>query len=49
MVGNSPREVGIVIKEGESIEGALRRFKRDCANAGILSEIKKENTSKNPA
>jgi small subunit ribosomal protein S21 len=41
--------VGIVIKEGESIEGALRRFKRDCANAGILSEIKKREHYEKPS
>ncbi|WP_030001141.1 30S ribosomal protein S21, partial [Leptospira interrogans] len=31
--------VGIIVKDGESIESALKRFKRDCANAGIMSEI----------
>jgi small subunit ribosomal protein S21 len=41
--------VGIVIKDGESIEGALRRFKRDCANAGILSEIKKREHYEKPS
>jgi small subunit ribosomal protein S21 len=41
--------VGIIIKEGESIEGALRRFKRDCANAGILSEIKKREHFEKPS
>jgi len=41
--------VGIIIKEGESIEGALRRFKRDCANAGILSEIKKREHYEKPS
>ena len=41
--------VGIIIKEGESIEGALRRFKRDCANAGILSEIKKREHCEKPS
>lgn len=41
--------VGIVIKEGESIEAALRRFKRDCANAGILSEIKKREHFEKPS
>ena len=41
--------VGIIIKEGESIEDALRRFKRDCANAGILSEIKKREHYEKPS
>lgn len=41
--------VGIILKDGESIEGALRRFKRDCANAGILSEIKKREHYEKPS
>lgn len=41
--------VGIIIKEGESIEAALRRFKRDCANAGIMSEIKRREYFEKPS
>jgi small subunit ribosomal protein S21 len=41
--------VGIVVKDGEPIESALRRFKRDCANAGILSEIKKREYYEKPS
>ena len=40
---------GITLKEGESIEGALRRFKRDCANAGIMSEIKRREHYEKPS
>ena len=40
---------GIVLKDGESIEGALRRFKRDCANAGIMSEIKRREHYEKPS
>ncbi len=29
------------IKDGESFEGAFRRFKKSCEKAGILSEVKK--------
>jgi len=29
------------IREGESIEEALRRFKRECEKEGILQEIRK--------
>lgn len=32
---------GIILKEGESFEGALRRFKKQCEKAGILTELKK--------
>lgn len=41
--------VGVEIKEGETIENALRRFKRDCANAGIMSEIKRREYFEKPS
>ncbi len=31
----------IRIKENESLDNALRRFKRHCARAGVLTEIRK--------
>ena len=31
----------IRVKENESLEQALRRFKRKCARAGVLSEVRK--------
>lgn len=41
--------VGVIVKEGESIESALKRFKRDCANAGIMSEIKRREFYEKPS
>lgn len=36
------------IREGESFESALRRFKKSCEKAGILSDVKKrEHFEKN--
>ncbi|MDO8494849.1 MAG: 30S ribosomal protein S21 [Deltaproteobacteria bacterium] len=32
---------GISLKEGESFESALRRFKKSCERAGIMTEVKK--------
>ena len=29
------------VKKGESLESALRRFKRTCAQAGTLSDLRK--------
>lgn len=29
------------IKENESLDNALRRFKRQCARSGVMNEIKK--------
>jgi small subunit ribosomal protein S21 len=36
------------IKEGESIEIALRRFKRACEKAGILTEIRRREFFEKP-
>ena len=35
--------------DNEAIEGALRRFKRKCEKAGILSEIKKRQHFEKPS
>lgn len=39
----------VVVKEGESVESALRRFKRKCEKAGILSELKKRQHYEKPS
>ena len=31
----------VYVKDEESFENALRRFKRKCAKAGVLTELKK--------
>ncbi len=41
--------VGVIVKEGESIESALKRFKRECVNAGIQSEIKRREFYEKPS
>jgi small subunit ribosomal protein S21 len=40
---------GISIREGESLEGALRRFKKQCEKAGILAEIRKREHYEKPS
>lgn len=37
------------IRDGESFEQALRRFKKQCEKAGILSEIKKREHFEKPS
>lgn len=37
------------VKEGESFEAALRRFKKSCEKAGILSEVKKREHFEKPS
>ncbi|MEJ2367147.1 MAG: 30S ribosomal protein S21 [Acidobacteriota bacterium] len=39
----------VIVKEGESIDGALKRFKRKCEKAGVLSEIKKRQHYEKPS
>ena len=39
----------IRIKENESIDSALRRFKRSCAMAGTLSELRKREHYESPS
>ena len=31
----------IHVKDGESIDSALKRFKRSCAKAGVIAEVRK--------
>ncbi len=39
----------VVIKEDESFEGALRRFKKQCEKAGVLSELRKREHYEKPS
>jgi small subunit ribosomal protein S21 len=39
----------IKIRKGESIDSALRRFKRECEREGILTEIKKREHYEKPS
>lgn len=39
----------IRLKENESIDSALRRFKRSCAKAGTLSELRKREHYESPS
>ena len=37
------------VKDNETLESALRRFKRECAKAGILSEARKREHYEKPS
>jgi len=41
--------VFVKIREGESIEEALRRFKRDCERNGVLKEIRRREHYTSPS
>ena len=40
---------GIVIREGDSFESALKKFKKQCEKAGILSEGRKREAYEKPS
>lgn len=39
----------VKLKEGETFESAMRRFKKQCEKAGILSEIRKRDHYEKPS
>jgi small subunit ribosomal protein S21 len=40
---------GIRVKESEPLESAIRRFKKQCEKAGILSELRKREHYEKPS
>ena len=39
----------IRVKENESLESALKRFKRSCAKSGVLAEVRKREHYESPS
>ena len=39
----------IRVKENETLDSALRRFKRQCAKSGVLSELRKREHYEKPS
>jgi len=37
------------VRENESLEGALKRFKRSCAKSGVLAEVRKREHYESPS
>ena len=40
---------GVRVKDGESFENALKRFKKQCEKAGILAEARKREHYEQPS
>ena len=40
---------GVKVNEGEPFESALKRFKKQCEKAGILSEVRKRQHYEKPS
>lgn len=45
--GNQVSEIRV--KENESLESALKRFKRQCARSGVLAEVRKREHYEKPS
>ena len=39
----------IRVKDNESLDSALRRFKRSCARSGVLAEVRKREHYESPS
>ena len=39
----------IHVRENESIDSALKRFKRSCAKAGVIAEVRKREHYESPS
>ncbi len=37
------------VKDNESLESALRRFKKQCARAGVIAEVRKREAYEKPS
>ena len=40
---------GIKVRDNESIDNVLKRFKRDCAKSGVLQEVRKREHYEKPS
>ncbi len=39
----------IIVRDNESLDSALRRFKRSCAKSGVLAEVRKREHYEKPS
>ncbi|MCL2665728.1 MAG: 30S ribosomal protein S21 [Defluviitaleaceae bacterium] len=39
----------VIVKKEETLDSALRRFKKSCANAGIIGEVRKREHYDKPS
>jgi small subunit ribosomal protein S21 len=40
---------GIAVREGDSFEGSLKKFKKICEKAGVLAEVRKREHYEKPS
>ena len=39
----------VIVREGENLESALKRFKRSCARDGVMAELRKREHYEKPS
>ncbi len=39
----------VIVRDGENLEGALKRFKRACARDGVMAELRKRECYEKPS
>ncbi len=49
MRGEKEKMAEVRVKEGESLDSALRRFKRSCQRSGVLAEVRKREHYEKPS
>ncbi len=47
--GGKYRMSEVRVRENESLESALKRFKRSCAKSGVLAEVRKREHYESPS
>ena len=47
--GEGFRMSEVRLKENESLESALRRFKKQCARSGVIAEVRKREAYEKPS
>jgi small subunit ribosomal protein S21 len=47
--GGKNRMAEVRVRDGESLENALKRFKRSCAKSGVLAEVRKREHYESPS
>ena len=49
MSGGETGMAQVIVKENESLESALKRFKRSCARDGVMAEVRKREHYEKPS
>ena len=49
MSGGETGMAQVIVRENESLESALKRFKRSCARDGVMSELRKREHYEKPS